>query len=70
MRAKNILYVPDTDPRWMWYDDRATPTEYLRETMAARKIMLSQYGPAILQAGEPIGALRDLRLWMTYLHHR
>ena len=57
MRAKNILYVPSTDPRWVWYDDRATPTEYLRETMAARKIMLAQYGPAILQAGEPIGAL-------------
>ena len=70
MRAKNILYVPSTDPRWVWYDDRATPTEYLRETMAARKIMLAQYGPAILQAGEPIGALRDMRLWMTYLHHR
>ena len=32
--------------------------------------MLNQYGPAILQAGEPIGALRDLRLWMSYLHHR
>jgi hypothetical protein len=54
----------------VWYDDRATPTEYLRETMAARRIMLSQYGPDVLQPGEPIGALRDLRLWMTYLHHR
>jgi hypothetical protein len=70
MRAKNILYVPSTDPRWVWYDDRATPSEYLRETTAARKIMLAQYGPGILRAGEPIGALRDMRLWMTYLHHR
>ncbi|MDH4062879.1 MAG: zinc-dependent metalloprotease [Acidobacteriota bacterium] len=70
MRAKNILYVPSTDPRWVWYDDRATPTENLRETMAARRIMLAQYGPDILKPGEPIGALRDLRLWMTYLHHR
>ena len=70
MRAKDILYVPSTDPRWVWYDDRATPTEYLRETMAAREIMLGQYGPAVLQPGEPVGALRDLRLWMTYLHHR
>ena len=70
MRAKNILFVPDTDPRWSWYDDRATPTEYLRETMAARKIMLERYGPSILSAGEPVGALRDMRLWMTYLHHR
>jgi hypothetical protein len=70
MRAKRILFVPSTDPRWVWYDDRATPTEYLRETMAARRIMLSQYGPGILQPGEPVGALRDMRLWMTYLHHR
>jgi len=70
MRAKGILYVPSTDPRWVWYDDRATPTENLRETMAARKIMLAQYGPDILKPGEPIGALRDVRLWMTYLHHR
>jgi hypothetical protein len=70
MRAKSILFVPDTDPRWSWYDDRAMPTEYLRETMSARKIMLERYGPAILTAGEPVGALRDMRLWMTYLHHR
>jgi hypothetical protein len=70
MRSKGILYVPATDPRWAWYDDRATPAEYLRETMAARRIMLDRYGPGILQAGEPIGALRDMRLWMTYLHHR
>jgi hypothetical protein len=70
MRAKNILFVPSTDPRWVWYDDRATPTEYLRETTAARKIMLGQYGPAILRDGEPLGALRDMRLWMTYPHHR
>jgi hypothetical protein len=70
MRTKGILYVPSTDPRWSWYDDRATPTEYLRETMAARKIMLDRYGPGILRTGEPIGDLRDMRLWMTYLHHR
>jgi hypothetical protein len=70
MRTKGILYVPSTDPRWSWYDDRATPSEYLRETMAARKIMLDRYGPGILRTGEPIGDLRDMRLWMTYLHHR
>ena len=70
MRTKGILYVPGTDPRWSWYDDRATPTEYLRETMAARKIMLDRYGPGILKTGDPIGDLRDMRLWMTYLHHR
>ncbi len=70
MRTAGLLFVPDTDPRWSWYDDRATPTEYLRETLAARELMLAQYGPAILAEGEPLGALRDMRLWMAYLHHR
>ena len=70
MREAGILFVPDTDPRWAWYDDRATPTEYLRETMAARGIMISNYGPDLLQPGEPLGELRDVRFWMTYLHHR
>lgn len=70
MREAQILYVPSTDPRWAWYDDRATPTEYLQETLAARQIMIAQYGSDILEEGEAIGALRDLRLWMNYLHHR
>jgi hypothetical protein len=62
--------VPTTDPRWTWYDDRATPIDYLRETMTARKIILQQYGSDILAPGEPLGELRDIRLWMAYLHHR
>ncbi|MEP6786419.1 MAG: zinc-dependent metalloprotease [Sphingomonadales bacterium] len=70
MRAKGLIYVPDTDPRWTWYDDRATPTEDLREKMAARRIMLDTYGPEMLKPGEPIGSLRNVRLWMAYLHHR
>ncbi|OYW49626.1 MULTISPECIES: zinc-dependent metalloprotease [unclassified Novosphingobium] len=70
MRAKGLHYVPETDPRWTWYDDRATPTEYLKETLAARAILLKTYGQAALTPGEPVGALRDARLWMVYLHHR
>ena len=70
MRAKGILYVPDSDPRWTWYDDRATPMENLKETAAARRIMLATYGPQMLSPGEPLGALRDMRLWMAYLHQR
>jgi len=70
MRAQGLLYVPDTDPRWTWYDDRATPGENMREAMAARRIMLAGYGQTALTPGEPIGALRDARLWMVYLHHR
>jgi hypothetical protein len=70
MRAQGLLYVPSTDPRWTWYDDRATPTEYLRETQAARRIMLSSFDQDMLKPGEAVGSLRDMRLWMAYLHHR
>ncbi len=70
MRGEGLLFTPRTDPRWNWYDDLSTPTEYLRETLAARAIMLEHYGPSVLAPGEPLGNLRDMRLWMTYLHHR
>lgn len=70
MRAAGLHYVPETDPRWTWYDDRATPSEYLKETYAARAIMLKTYGQNALTAGEAVGSLRDARLWMVYLHHR
>ena len=70
MRSKGVIYTPDTDPRWTWYDDRATPMEDLKEHAAARKIILATYGPAVLKPGEPVGSLRDMRLWMAYLHDR
>ena len=71
MRKQGLLYVPESDPRWTWYDDRATPAEGLAEALAARRIMLANYGPdSVLLPGEPAGELRNLRLWMVYLHHR
>jgi hypothetical protein len=70
MRTKGILYTPNSDPRWNRYDDLATPAEYLRQTVAQRKAILSRYGPDILRTGEAYGELRDARLWMAYLHHR
>lgn len=70
MRRAGLLFVPSTDPRWAWYDDLESPVRYLEETLAAREIMLEQYGLGNLQAGEPVGSLRDARFWMVYLHHR
>lgn len=71
MRRQGLIYVPDSDPRWTWYDDRATPAEGLREALAARRVMLANYGAdSALLPGEPVGELRNLRLWMVYLHHR
>ncbi|OSZ70921.1 hypothetical protein CAP39_08245 [Sphingomonas sp. IBVSS1] len=71
MRRQGLIYVPETDPRWTWYDDRATPVEGLGEALAARRLLITNYGPdSVLQPGEPLGELRNARLWMVYLHHR
>ena len=70
MHDEGILFVPSTDPRWAWYDDLSSPSKYMDESFEAREIMLAQYGPDMLQEGEPLGHLRDMKLWMVYLHHR
>jgi len=70
MRSKGILFTPSSDPRWNRYDDLAGPAEYLRETMAQRKVLLDRYGVDVLKPGQPYGDLRGMGLWMTYLHHR
>ena len=70
MRKAGLLFTPSTDPRWNRYDDGPDPAEYLRQAAAQRKILLANYGPGVLRDGEPLGDLRGIRLWMTYLHHR
>jgi hypothetical protein len=70
MRAKGLMFTASTDPRWNWYDDLASPDEYLKETMAARKIILARYGPSVLASNEVAADLRNMRMWMGYLHHR
>jgi hypothetical protein len=70
MRAAGLLFTASSDPRWNWYDDLESPDLYLRETIAARKVMLDRYGPALLEPGNLLSDLRDMRLWMAYLHHR
>ena len=70
MRKQGLMFTPSTDPRWNRYDDGPDPAEYMRQAAAQRKILLANYGPAILKDGEPYGDLRGIRLWMTYLHHR
>lgn len=70
MRRQGLMYTPPSDPRWNRYDDGPDPAEYMRQAAAQRKILLANYGPAILKDGEPYGDLRGIRLWMTYLHHR
>jgi hypothetical protein len=70
MRKQGLLFTPSTDPRWNRYDDLDDPAEYLRQTIAQRKVLLANYGLAVLKPGEPYGNLRGIRLWMAYLHHR
>jgi hypothetical protein len=67
---EGLVYTRDADPRYTWYDDRETPMANLKETAAVRKIALANYGTAMLKPGEPIGSLRDIRLWIVYLNQR
>jgi hypothetical protein len=69
-RKKGLLFTPGFDPRWSRYDDLANPAEYLRQTIAQRRILMQNYGDEILHPGESFGELRNMRMWMTYLHHR
>jgi len=70
MRKQGLTFTPSTDPRWNRYDDLADPAEYLRQTLEQRKLLMKDYGPNVLKAGEPYGNLRGIRMWMVYLHHR
>jgi hypothetical protein len=70
MRDHGVVFTKETDPRYTWYDDRETPAANLRETAAVRKIALANYGPGMLKPGEPLGNLRDMRLWIVYLEQR
>jgi hypothetical protein len=70
MRDQGVVFTQDSDPRWTWYDDRATPEDNLRETAQVRRIALANYGAGMLKSGEPIGAMRDMRLWIVYLQQR
>lgn len=70
MRKQGLIFTPSTDPRWNRYDDLADAAEYLRQTIAQRKVLLKDYGPGVLKPGEPYGNLRGIRMWMVYLHHR
>jgi hypothetical protein len=70
MHDHGVVFTRDADPRYTWYDDRETPMANLKETAEVRKIALANYGPAMLKPGEPIGSLRDIRLWMVYLQQR
>jgi hypothetical protein len=70
MRKQGLIFTPSTDPRWNRYDDLSDPAEYLRQAVAQRKVLMTDYGPAVLKPGEPYGNLRGMRMWMVYLHHR
>ena len=51
MRKQGLIFTPSTDPRWNRYDDLADPAEYLRQTIAQRKVLMKDYGPNVLKPG-------------------
>ena len=70
MRKQGIVFTDGADPRYMWYVNGPGPEAELRNTAEVREVALAAFGPEMLKPGEPYGALRDMRLWMTYLHER
>jgi Met-zincin/Domain of unknown function (DUF5117) len=70
MHDHGVVFTREDDPRYTWYDDRETPVANLKETADVRRIALANYGPGMLKPGEPLGALRDMRLWLIYLQQR
>jgi hypothetical protein len=70
MHDQGMVFTREDDPRYTWYDDRETPTANLKETAEVRKIALANYGTGMLKPGEPIGSMRDMRLWIVYLNQR
>ncbi|MBB5733522.1 hypothetical protein FHS61_002557 [Altererythrobacter atlanticus] len=70
MRSQGVMFTLGSDPRYAWYVDGLNPAEELRNMGAVRDVALASYGPGMLKKGEPYGAMRDLRLWMIYLHEQ
>jgi hypothetical protein len=67
--AKGIVYPRDDDPRWAEYDWGPDPVAWLRTTQDVRKVILSRFGPAQLDAGEWLHDLQE-RFNLAYLYHR
>ncbi|HEY4672249.1 MAG TPA: zinc-dependent metalloprotease, partial [Gemmatimonadaceae bacterium] len=74
---KGFLFLSDadarpdfaSDPRTNLWDDAATPMEFLRNEMAARRLAISRFGERNIRIGEPIALLQE-RFVPLYLMHR
>jgi hypothetical protein len=74
---KGYLYLSDgdarpenaADPRTTLWDDAATPNEFLKRQMDARRIALSRFGLRNIRDGEPLAILQD-RFPLLYFIHR
>jgi hypothetical protein len=58
-----------SDPRTNLWDDASTPTEFLRNEMAARRVALARFGERNIRVGEPLALLQE-RFVPLYLMHR
>ncbi|HEY4670917.1 MAG TPA: zinc-dependent metalloprotease, partial [Gemmatimonadaceae bacterium] len=74
---KGFLFLSDadarpdfaSDPRTNLWDDASTPTEFLRNEMAARRVAISRFGERNIRVGEPVALLQE-RFVPLYLMHR
>ncbi len=74
---KGFLFLSDadarpdfaSDPRTNLWDDASTPTEFLHNEMAARRVALARFGERNIRVGEPLALLQE-RFVPLYLMHR
>ncbi|HWG37360.1 MAG TPA: zinc-dependent metalloprotease [Terriglobales bacterium] len=69
MISKGIVWGSGQDARWNSYDDGTDPVSWLREVVPVRDALMKQYGPRMLQAGEPASDLAN-RFALVYLFHQ
>ncbi|UUL83811.1 zinc-dependent metalloprotease [Sphingomonas qomolangmaensis] len=74
--ASGMRFITDVDGRsadaassWgsMW-DDGADPVAHLRQTLAVRRVALTNFGPAVLRQDEPLSNLRRKFVPVWLLH--
>jgi hypothetical protein len=58
-----------SDPRTNLWDDAASPTEFLKQEMAVRRVAISRFGERNIRVGEPMALLQE-RFVPVYFMHR
>lgn len=73
---KGFLFLSDadarpdfaSDPRTNLWDDQASPSAFLRDQMAVRRVALAKFGLHNIRPGEPVALLQERFVPVYFLH--